>query len=148
MTIFWLILFVVLLGIEAATAGLTSIWFAAGALAALLVSIFTGSVLLQVGMFAVVSAVLLYFTRPLAKKYLNNRKMATNADRVLGMSCPVTEEIDNLNGTGAVSVGGKVWTARSGTGEKIGKGVTVTAVRIEGVKLIVVPADAVAESTK
>ena len=147
MTIVWLVVFVVLLVVEAATAGLTSIWFAAGALAALLVSFIFKSIWPQVIVFVAVSGILLYFTRPLAKKYLNSRRMATNADRVLGGVYLVTEDIDNLSATGAVSAGGKVWTARSKSGEKIKTGQTVMAVAIEGVKLIVVPESATAEQT-
>lgn len=139
MIIFWLIAFVVFLAIEAATAGLTSIWFALGALVALISAAIGAPPWLQIIWFIVVSAVTLYFTRPLAKKYLSPRRKATNADRVLEMPCVVTEDIDNLNNTGSVSVNGKLWTARSMTGERLRKGTLVRAIAIEGVKLIVTP---------
>lgn len=139
MIIFWLIAFVVFLVIEAATAGLASIWFALGALVALISAAIGAPPWLQIIWFIVVSAVTLYFTRPLAKKYLSPRRKATNADRVLEMPCVVTEDIDNLNNTGSVSVNGKLWTARSVTGERLPKGTLVRAIAIEGVKLIVTP---------
>ena len=81
---------------------------------------------------------LLALTRPLAKKYVNAHTTPTNADRLLGADCVVTEEIDNLRGTGAVSVDGKVWSARMETPDgKAPKGAVVKALRIEGVRLIV-----------
>lgn len=148
MTLFWLIVFIILIVVEAATVSLTSIWFAAGALAALISAAFDAPIELQVIWFIIVSGVTLYFTRPLAKKYLNSKRTATNADRVLDSVCIVTEEIDNFAGTGTVSVGGKLWTARSKTGDKISKGETVKAMSIEGVKLIVVPTSIVPEQIK
>jgi membrane protein implicated in regulation of membrane protease activity len=139
MTLFWLILLVILIIIEAATVSLTSIWFAVGALAALISAVFSAPIWLQVVWFIFISGIMLVFTRPLAKKYLNSKRTATNADRVLNAVCIVTEDIDNIAGTGTVSVGGKLWTARSKTGDKISKGEMVKAVSIEGVKLIVIP---------
>ena len=82
----------------------------------------------------------MYFTRPLVKKYVNSRSQPTNADMVIGKEALVTEDIDNVEATGAVSVGGKVWTARSDTGVSIKSGTVVNVLRIEGVKLIVEPA--------
>jgi membrane protein implicated in regulation of membrane protease activity len=142
----WLIAFVVFLIVEAATFGLASIFFAFGAIVALVAALIVLHLGVQIALFVVVSAVTLYFTRPLAKKYVNARRMPTNADRMLNMVGIVTEAIDNIAGTGAVTVGGKTWTARSQSGENIGKGEKVRAESIEGVKLIVRPAaDAPAE---
>lgn len=135
--VFWLAGIVVLLVLEAATAGLTCIWFALGALAALVSALFGAPIWLQIVWFLVVSAVSLYLTRPLVKKYVNSETQPTNADMVVGMEAKVTEGIDNIAGTGAVSVGGKVWTARSASGDAIGAGELVRVERIEGVKLIV-----------
>ena len=93
---------------------------------------------LQVMWFLVVSVAALAATRPLAKKYVNGRVKPTNADMLLGKECVVTEEIDNVRGTGAVTVGGKVWTARmENDAEKAAVGEVLKSVRIEGVKLIV-----------
>ena len=137
MSVVWLVLMVVLLIVEAATAGLTCIWFALGALAALIAALFDAAVWLQVVWFLVVSILTLWLTRPLALKYLNSRKVATNADRVVGAEGVVSEDIDNIAGTGAVKLDGKGWTAGSGSGALIEKGAVVIVKRIEGVKLIV-----------
>lgn len=137
MSIVWLVLMVLLLILEAATAGLTSIWFALGALAALIASLFGGALWLQLVWFFAVSVLTLWLTRPLALKYLNSRRVATNADRVIGAEAVVTEDIDNIAGSGAVHVDGHEWTARSGSGANIAKGAVVRVERIEGVKLIV-----------
>ena len=88
--------------------------------------------------FALVSVVSLILTRPLAKRYVNARAVRTNADMAIGQDCVVTEAIDNVLGRGAVSVGGKIWTARMREADgKAEKGAVLRVVRIEGVKLIV-----------
>ena len=140
MTAFWLAAMVVLLIIEGAAPGLVSIWFALGAFAAMISAILHAPLWLQLIWFFVVSVVSLVLTRPLAKKYVNSKTHATNADMVIGRECRVTEDIDNVAGTGAVSVGGKIWTARTESDEdKASAGELMTVVRIEGVKLIVKP---------
>ncbi len=142
MSIVWVVLMVVFLVVEAATAGLTCIWFAIGSLAALIAALFDAQLWLQIVWFLVISFVTLYFTRPLVKKYVNSRSQPTNADMVIGKEALVTEDIDNVEATGAVSVGGKVWTARSADGGRIKTGAVVSVLRIEGVKLIVEPVPA------
>lgn len=135
----WAVLIVVFLIVEGVTAGLASIWFAIGALFAL-ISVFLGApIWLQIIIFIIVSIIALFITRPLARKYVNSQKHATNADRVIGMTASVTERIDNVAGKGAASVGGRVWTARSATGEIIEKDTKAVIQAIEGVKLIVAP---------
>lgn len=140
MPAFWLIAMVVLLIVEGLAPGLVSIWFALGSLAALISALLGAPVWLQVLWFLLVSVVTLALTRPLAKKYVNGRTVATNADMLVGRECVVTEAINNVLGTGAVTVGGKVWTARmedpEGTAEV---GQRMLVLRIEGVKLIVKP---------
>lgn len=138
--ILWLAAFVVLLIIEAMTVSLTSVWFALGTFGAFIVALIARDMIwLQVVVFLVVTAVTLYFTRPIAKKYLNSRLNRTNADRVLDMTGIVREAIDNIAGTGTVYIGGKLWTARSERGEIIAVDTLVNVLRIEGVKLIVIP---------
>ena len=110
-----------------------------GALAALLAALFGAPIWLQLVWFFVISIAALFFTRPLAKKYLNSKTQATNADMYIGKECVVLETIDNVAGTGAVKVSGKVWTARSADGAVIREGARAEALRIEGVKLIVNP---------
>ena len=129
---------VVLFGaVEAATAGLVSIWFAAGAVAGLIAAWLGAGVAAQVVLFAVVSAAALAVTRPLVRRYTAGKAVPTNLDRVLGDSGKVMETIDNENSSGAVYVDGKTWTARSADGSVIPAGATVQVLRMEGVKLFV-----------
>lgn len=137
MTTVWVIAMVVFLVVEAVTVGLASIWFAVGALAAMFTAMVGAVLWVQLAVFLVVSAVTLYFTRPLVKKYVNAKVQPTNADMMIGRECRVTETIDNVAGTGAVYVDGKTWTARTDDGEQIPEGELVIAERIDGVKLIV-----------
>lgn len=139
MIIFWASALVIFAVIEAVTIGLASIWFAIGSLVSLAAAALNAPLWMQIALFFIVSAVTLAFTRPIAVKYLNNRKKATNADRVLEMIGVVTENIDNVFSTGLVTVGGKEWTARSMSGIRIEKGTLVRPIMIDGVKLIVVP---------
>lgn len=137
MTTFWIIAMVVFLVIEAVTVGIVSVWFAIGALFAMVTAMLGANQWVQITVFLVVSAIALYFTRPLVKKFVNNKVEPTNADMLIGKECRVVETIDNLSGTGAVYVDGKTWTARTVDEEIIPKGQLVKAERIEGVKLIV-----------
>ena len=145
---FWLIALVVFAAVEAITVGLTSIWFALGSLVALFAAMLGAQLWLQIALFVVVSGITLAFTRPLAVKYLNNRRQATNADRVLEMVGVVIEDVDNVAATGVVKVDGKEWSARSMSGVRIEKGTLVRPMMIDGVKLIVVPAQERAEVLK
>ena len=138
MAVVWLIAMVVFLVVEAIVPGLISLWFAIGALAALIAAMLHAPIWLQIVWFLVVSVISLALTRPLAKKYVNAKTQPTNADRILGKECVVREPIDNVQGTGAVAVDGKIWTARMDTdGQTAGQGEIVVALRIEGDKLIV-----------
>ena len=137
MTTFWIIAMVVFLVIEAVTVGIVSVWFAIGALFAMVTAMLGANLWVQITVFLVVSAIALYFTRPLVKKFVNNKVEPTNADMLIGKECRVVETIDNLSGTGAVYVDGKTWTARTADEEIIHEGQLVKAERIEGVKLIV-----------
>lgn len=137
----WLAL-VVAFGIaEAATLGLTSIWFAVGALAAMVSAICHAPLWLQIAVFVLVSAAALCFTRKKAQARFNRSREKTNADRILGQTVLVLETIDNQQALGAVKADGKVWTARSVSGEPIPRGAEVVVQAIEGVKLMVVPAE-------
>lgn len=138
MKIVWLIAAVVFGIAEGATMGLTAVWFAGGSLAAMFVAIFGGALWIQIVVFIVVSAVVLYLTRDLAKKYINQKHERTNADRVVGMEGIVIEPIDNEQATGQIRVAGQVWTARSSDDSAIGAGARVNITSIEGVKAMVV----------
>ena len=137
MTIFWLAAFIVFAAGEAVTVGLVSVWFAAGALVALLGTFFTSNIWIQIFLFLLVSCVTMAVLRPLARKYVLPTVVPTNADRVIGREAVVTEAIDNLNGKGVVVVFGVAWTARSEDGAPIPEAATVVVKRIEGVKLFV-----------
>ena len=140
MTVVWLIAMIALLVVEGLVPGLISIWFALGALAALVSALLHAPLWLQIVWFLVVSIAALALTRPLAKKYINSKTQPTNADMLIGKECVVRENIDNVLGTGAVSVDGKVWTARTESDDtKAQEGSRAVVVRIEGVKLIVKP---------
>ena len=137
---FWLVTFIVLLVIEAMTLGLTTLWFAGGALVAFIASLLGANSAIQIALFLVVSLVLLIFTRPLATKYLNKNATKTNLDEIIGKKAVVTEAIDNLAEVGEAQLEGKIWMARAVDDEgKIEKGTTVIVVEIKGVKLIVKP---------
>ena len=137
----WFVLLVVFAIVEAATVGLASIWFAAGALAAMIASLLHAPLWLQIVLFLAVSFVTLLLARPLARKLLAPGYQPTNADRILGQEAVVTETIDNLAGRGLVSVGGSVWTARAQDDQPIAAGTVVRILRIEGVKVFVTPAE-------
>lgn len=137
--IMWLVLLIVFAASEAVTVGLTSIWFAAGALFALIAALLGGPLWVQITLFLAVSLLCLAAVRPLAKKHLNDKVEPTNADRVIGAQAQVTEDIDNVHGKGAVVVRGMTWSARSQDGGPISAGTMVRVLRIEGVKVFVEP---------
>lgn len=138
MTIFWLVVLVAALVAEAVTMGLISIWFAVGALAALLVEKLHGGVYLQMIICLVVSLVVMYFTRPIAIKYFNKERHKTNADSLIGKQAVVTGRIHNLEGVGKAVVSGQEWSAKSLEDDQIfEEGEIVKIVKIKGVKLIV-----------
>ena len=99
--------------LEALTMGLTTIWFAAGAFVAAAVALFGCPFSVQIVAFVVVSVLCLVFTRPIAKRFLNDKTEKTNADSVIGCTGVVTEDIDNLLAKGQVLVKGQYWTARA-----------------------------------
>ena len=138
MTMFWLVLLVALVIIELLTMGLTTVWFAGGALVATIAALFDTPIALQVILFLLVSALLLFFTRPLAVKYFNKDRVRTNAESLVGRQAIVISEIDNLQGIGQVNVGGMEWSARTRVdGVKLPVGTVTTVLAINGVKLIV-----------
>lgn len=137
-SIYWLIAFVILVGIEVATMALTTIWFAGGAFVAFLLSLFGVSTTIQLAVFVLVSFLLLFLTRPFAARYINRNTVKTNADSLIGREARVTSEINNSLGTGAAIVGGQEWTARTVDDEMVCKeGTKVWIQEIQGVKLIV-----------
>ena len=133
----WVIGIVVFLLLEAATYQFICIWFAGGALGALIFWALGFGMNVQISAFFIVSALLLVLTRPLVRKITANRKVKTNVDVIPGKICLVTEEINNLSETGKAKLEGMEWTARSKNGEIIKEGSTAEVVEVSGVKLIV-----------
>ena len=144
-TFIWLGLMVLFLAVEAATVTMVSLWFAGGALAALLIAVLDGSFALQIIAFALVSTVMLALLRPMARKHFTPKLTRTNVDSVIGAQGYVTADIDNAAATGTVKLGAMEWTARSVTGEKISTGTLVKVEKIEGVKAFVIPVEVPAE---
>lgn len=136
-SICWLAVFVLLIVIELVTMGLTTIWFAGGAVAGFIASMLGANVVIQAVVFFVVSIVLLIFTRPFAVRYVNSNKTKTNIDGLIGQEALVLEEINNIRETGCARLEGKEWTARSVDDTVIPADTVVIVERIEGVKLIV-----------
>ena len=130
--IYWIIIFIVLLIIEIATLGLTTVWFAAGALAAFLAGILGAGLAVQIVLFLVVSIVLLVLTRPVALKYFNNKRQSTNVESMIGRQGVVLETIDTIKSQGLVEVDGETWSARTDEPDTV-----VSVEGVQGVKLIV-----------
>lgn len=132
----WIIIAIVSGVIEALTLGITTIWFVFGAIVAWVLAEFNMPFIVQILAFIVVSGVLLYFTKPLVKRYLKVGRQRTNADALIGEFAIVTEGIDTLKAIGQVEIRGQVWSAKS-TGELINRGEKVEIIDIQGVKLLV-----------
>ena len=109
----WLVAFVILIGIEAATMALTTIWFAGGAVFAFFAAVLGFSIQTQLVVFLIVSFILLLFTRPLAMRFVNRETVKTNVDGLIGRRAKVITKIDNNEPSGATVVDGQEWTARS-----------------------------------
>ncbi|MBQ8526886.1 MAG: NfeD family protein [Lachnospiraceae bacterium] len=138
LSLIWLAVLFVCIVIEIATMGLTTIWFAGGALISVILAMCKAPLWAQVAAFFVVSIVLLIFTRPVAMRYFNKNREKTNIDSVIGKEAIVISEIDNLQGIGRVQVDGKEWTARTMVnGVQIPVGTVVIVQKVDGVKLLV-----------
>lgn len=136
--IFWMVILILCIVIEVLTLGLTTIWFAAGALVAIFAALLYAPIFVQVILFLLVSLTLLFFTRPIAVKYFNRDRVKTYVESMVGRQAIVTGEIDNVQATGQVTVSGQEWSARSWDDKvRIPAGAVVVVVAISGVKLIV-----------
>ena len=143
----WLAVLVVCVGIEIATMGLTTIWFAGGALVSAILAALNAPLWLQIVAFFAVSLILLYLTRPGAVKYFNKDRVKTNVESLIGRQAIVISEIDNLQGIGQVTVGGQEWSARSVKDDvQLPVGSVVVVRSVSGVKLIVEEKDLSAEN--
>ena len=136
--IIWLAILAFFLVVEAITAGLATIWFAGGALAAAIAAYLGAEIWLQILLFLAVSIILLIFTRPLAVKYMSKDLEKTNVNSLIGKKAVVTQKIDNLAQTGQVKINDVEWMARSfSDGETIPKSTVVVIGEIHGVTLYV-----------
>ena len=134
----WLVAFVILIGIEAATMALTTIWFAGGAVFAFFAAVLGFSIQTQLVVFLIVSFILLLFTRPFAMRFVNRETVKTNVDGLIGRRAKVITKIDNNEPSGATVVDGQEWTARSmDDAVTIPVGTHVVIKDVRGVKLIV-----------
>lgn len=140
----WLVLILLFLVMEGTTVAVISLWFAVGALAALIVSFFA-PVVWQVVTFFVVSCVLLAALRPIVRKYLKPKIVKTNVDSVIGAVGLVTADIDNISACGEVKLGSIIWSARSTSGDPIATGTKIRVDRVEGVKVFVSEAETTAK---
>lgn len=134
---FWLGLMIFFVIAESNTVNLVSIWFAVGGLAATVAALLQAAWWLQLVVFFGVAGVTLYSLRPLLKKYIKPKIVATNVDAMIGKTGYVTDDINNLAAQGQVKLGGVPWTARSSNGEPLAAGTLVRVDRIEGVKAFV-----------
>lgn len=134
----WLALMCIFIIVEIITVGLTSIWFAGGALAALLSAIVGMPQIVQIILFFAVSFIFIFFTRPFALKFVKPHNIKTNYEEIIGKEVQVTDRIDNRAGTGTAVCNGQEWTARSMEDDIIIEaGESVQVIDIRGVKLFV-----------
>ena len=133
----WVAVIIICVAIEAFTLDLSAIWFAVGGVAALVAASLSLEVVTQLVIFVLFSAALLVVVRPFCRRFLKTRNEPTNADRIIGKTAIVTEQIDNIRETGAVKVLGAVWSARSQDDVVIPVGTEVKIVEIRGVKAVV-----------
>lgn len=133
----WLGVIVVALILEATTAALVSVWFIPSALVSLILALCGVSIPIQIGVFVVMSLLLIIFLRPITSKLLKIKKTPTNADSLIGKKVIITELVDNIHATGSGKIDGKEWTVRSSDDNIIfTPGDAVTVIEIDGVKLI------------
>ena len=137
--IFWLVAMVVFLAAEAGTVTLVSIWFAVGALGAILVALLGGNLMLQITVFLLLAILLLLSLRGIVRRYITPRISKTNIDSIIGTTGIVLSPIDNIAALGHVQVNGVEWSARSSDNTPIPAGTLVRVDRIEGVKVFVTP---------
>lgn len=137
--IVWVAIILGGIAIEVATLNLVSIWFAIGAVAAFLALTLGANFIIQLIIFAVVSAIMLCLIRPLTTELLKPKGAKTNADRIIGEAALVTEAISNEKSQGQIKVFGQIWSAKSADGNSINRGEIVKILSISGVKAIVEP---------
>ena len=134
----WLGLTVFFAIIEAITLGLTTIWFALAGVILIFLSFLPIPFEFQALIFCAISAILLFFTRPLAIKKFKMGKVKTNVDSLVGKTALVTMKITEFE-RGEVKLNGQIWSARleEGALAPLEEGVRCEVISIEGVQAIV-----------
>lgn len=135
----WLIAAAVFFIIEIATIGFLIFWLGIGSLCAMIASFFTDNILIQTGIFVVVSAILIPLTKPFADKFLNSKAVTTNSYSLINKRGIITKTINSIDDIGLVKIDGEVWSAKCDQNVKLPEGTEVEVLKIEGVKLIVAP---------
>lgn len=133
----WLIIAILFFILEMMGPGFLLFWFGVGALITTVVSIFVDNVIIQIGVFAISSTLLLFCTKPFVKKVTQNKTVLTNAYSIIGKNGIVTKEINTLKGSGQIKINEEIWSAKSSTNDIIPEGTTVTVLQIDGVKALV-----------
>lgn len=133
----WLIIAILFFILEMMGPGFLLFWFGVGALITTIVSIFVDNIVIQIGIFAISSTLLLFCTKPFIKKFTKNNTVLTNAYSIIGKTGIVTKEINSLKGSGQVKINEEIWSAKSSTNDIIPEGTRVTILQINGVKAIV-----------
>ena len=137
--IIWLVIAVIMLVIEIATTGLATLWFAIGAVVAMIMDLCGASVASQIIAMAAISAVCfvvcMIWVKPKLESLRKKNVQKTNADRLIGREGVVIVPFNSTEGKGQVKVDGQIWSAKSG--EDYTEGTKVTVKAIEGVKLVV-----------
>ena len=133
----WLIIAILFFILEMMGPGFLLFWFGVGALITTVVSIFVDNVIIQIGVFAISSTLLLFCTKPFVKKVTQNKSVLTNAYSIIGKDGIVTKEINTLKGSGQIKINEEIWSAKSSTNDIIPEGTTVTVLQIDGVKALV-----------
>jgi len=136
-TILWISAAVILGIIEASTVNLITVWFAVSAFITAVFSALEINFGVQITIFIVLSAVLVLLTRPLAKRFISQKTVATNADRVIAKEGIVTQKIDTIENSGQVKVMGQVWSAKTRNGETLEEETPVVVEALEGVRVVV-----------
>ena len=106
----WVAVTIIFVIIESLTLSLTTIWFGISAFVMVFLAFTPLPFSAQLFIFVVLATVLLLFTRPVVKKKLNQKKIATNYERVIGQIAVVTKKITALD-KGSIKINGMEWTA-------------------------------------
>lgn len=130
----WLLVSLLCLVLELTNGDFFIICFAIGGTAATILSAFCDSFTAQVILFAVVSALSIFFIRPFALKYLhkNKEQRVSNADAIIGRIGRITERIEP-NEYGRVKIDGDYWKAQANNNTAIDEGTQVRIVKLDSI---------------